>query len=129
MRHFLSLKTLSALTRTVYWYYFTSVLYHAAMGMMEGIGFAGTIDRIKRNFWKTATSAWIYWGPATLLNFTFVPLRHQVRDRSRSVSLTASPIFPAPHMVACGDTVCFPSNTLLHVIAVVIADVISISLW
>jgi hypothetical protein len=98
MRHFLSLKTLSALTRTVYWYYFTSVLYHAAMGMMEGIGFAGTIDRIKRNFWKTATSAWIYWGPATLLNFTFVPLRHQVRDRSRSVS---PPLSLSVSLVAC----------------------------
>ena len=49
----------------VYWYYFTSVLYHLAMGLMEGIGLPATIERVRRNFWKTATSAWIYWcaGP------------------------------------------------------------------
>ena len=46
---------------SVYWYYFTSVLYHLSMGLMEGIGLAKTIQRVKDNFWKTATSAWIYW--------------------------------------------------------------------
>ena len=46
---------------SVYWYYFTSVLYHLSMGLMEGIGMEKTIKRVKDNFWKTATSAWIYW--------------------------------------------------------------------
>lgn len=62
----------------VYWYYFTSAMYHLSMGLMEGIGLKGTIERVRRNFWKTATASWIYWGPASLLNFTFVPLRHQL---------------------------------------------------
>jgi hypothetical protein len=45
----------------VYWFYFTSVLYHLSMGLMEGIGLPATLERVKRNFWKTCTSGWVYW--------------------------------------------------------------------
>ena len=69
-------KTLTELF--VYWFYFTSVLYHLAMGLMEGLSLPDTIKRVKRNFWKTCTSGWLYWGPANYLNFQFIPVRHQL---------------------------------------------------
>jgi hypothetical protein len=29
--------------------------------LMEGIGLPATLERVKRNFWKTCTSGWVYW--------------------------------------------------------------------
>ena len=39
----------------VYWFYFTSVLYHTSMGIMEGMKPGAIGKRVKTNFWKTTT--------------------------------------------------------------------------
>ena len=62
----------------VYWSWISNSLYHGAMGFMNGMNFQQTYDRIADVLWDTQVAQWSFWIPVQLLNFQFVPVRHQL---------------------------------------------------
>ena len=62
----------------VYWSWISNSLYHGAMGIMNGMNFQQTYDRISDVLWDTQVAQWSFWIPVQLLNFQFVPVRHQL---------------------------------------------------
>ena len=62
----------------VYWSWISNSLYHGAMGIMNGMNFQQTYDRIADVLWDTQVAQWSFWIPIQLLNFQFVPVRHQL---------------------------------------------------
>lgn len=62
----------------VYWSWISNSLYHGAMGVMNGMNFQQTYDRIADVLWDTQVAQWSFWIPVQLLNFQFVPVRHQL---------------------------------------------------
>mmetsp|Transcript_8227 Transcript_8227/g.15496 ORF Transcript_8227/g.15496 Transcript_8227/m.15496 type:complete len:310 (-) Transcript_8227:58-987(-) len=62
----------------VYWSWFSNSLYHGAMGAMQGKTFQQIYDRIADVLWDTQKAQWVFWIPVQLLNFNFVPVRHQL---------------------------------------------------
>jgi len=62
----------------VYWSWISNSLYHGAMGLMNGMNFQQTYDRIADVLWDTQVAQWSFWIPVQLLNFQFVPVRHQL---------------------------------------------------
>lgn len=53
-------------------------MYHAAMGAMQGQNLDQIIQRIKDVLWETQKAQWVFWIPIQLINFRFVPVRHQL---------------------------------------------------
>ena len=53
-------------------------LYHAAMGYMQGQNTTQVMDKINSVLWETQKAQWVFWIPIQLLNFQFVPVRHQL---------------------------------------------------
>ncbi|KAK1740240.1 Mpv17/PMP22 family protein [Skeletonema marinoi] len=62
----------------VYWSWFSNSLYHGAMGAMQGKNLDEIQNRIKDVLWGTQLAQWKFWIPVQLLNFQFVPVRHQL---------------------------------------------------
>eukprot|EP00521_Asterionellopsis_glacialis_P006591 CAMPEP_0195283290 /NCGR_PEP_ID=MMETSP0707-20130614/1886_1 /TAXON_ID=33640 /ORGANISM="Asterionellopsis glacialis, Strain CCMP134" /LENGTH=344 /DNA_ID=CAMNT_0040342429 /DNA_START=24 /DNA_END=1058 /DNA_ORIENTATION=+ len=62
----------------VYWSWISNSLYHGAMGAMQGMSFGQMYDRIADVLWDTQVAQWSFWIPVQLLNFKFVPVRHQL---------------------------------------------------
>ena len=62
----------------VYWSWFSNSLYHGAMGAMQGKNMDEIYNRIKDVLWGTQVAQWKFWIPVQLLNFQFVPVRHQL---------------------------------------------------
>jgi len=62
----------------VYWSWFSNSLYHGAMGLMNGLSLDQTYDRITEVLMPTQYAQWSFWIPVQLLNFQFVPVRHQL---------------------------------------------------
>ena len=62
----------------VYWSWFSNSLYHGAMGSMQGWTAQQCYDRIADVLWDTQKAQWVFWIPVQLLNFNFVPVRHQL---------------------------------------------------
>mmetsp|Transcript_27230 Transcript_27230/g.57265 ORF Transcript_27230/g.57265 Transcript_27230/m.57265 type:complete len:306 (-) Transcript_27230:153-1070(-) len=62
----------------VYWSWFSNSLYHGAMGAMQGMNMTQIYDRIADVLWDTQVAQWTFWIPVQLLNFQFVPVRHQL---------------------------------------------------
>ena len=53
-------------------------MYHGAMGAMQGMTGQQIYDRIADVLWETQKAQWAFWIPVQLLNFQFVPVRHQL---------------------------------------------------
>ena len=53
-------------------------MYHGAMGAMQGMTPTQIYDRIADVLWETQKAQWAFWIPVQLLNFRFVPIRHQL---------------------------------------------------
>lgn len=62
----------------VYWSWFSNSLYHGAMGAMQGMNLDEIQNRISDVLWDTQIAQWKFWIPVQLLNFQFVPVRHQL---------------------------------------------------
>jgi protein Mpv17 len=62
----------------VYWSWFSNSLYHGAMGAMQGMTFDEVHNRIADVLWDTQKAQWAFWIPIQMLNFKFVPVRHQL---------------------------------------------------
>jgi len=62
----------------VYWSWFSNSLYHGAMGAMQGKSPQEVYDYISDVLWETQKAQWVFWIPVQLLNFRFVPVRHQL---------------------------------------------------
>lgn len=62
----------------VYWSWFSNSLYHGAMGAMQGKNMDEIYNRIEDVLWGTQVAQWKFWIPVQLLNFQFVPVRHQL---------------------------------------------------
>ena len=48
------------------------------MGGMQGKSLEQIYDRIADVLWETQKAQWVFWIPVQLLNFQFVPVRHQL---------------------------------------------------
>lgn len=53
-------------------------MYHAFMGYAQGMNTSQVIQRIDDVLWDTQKAQWAFWIPVQLLNFQFVPVRHQL---------------------------------------------------
>lgn len=53
-------------------------MYHGAMGAMQGLNLEQIYNRIADVLWETQKAQWVFWIPVQLLNFRFVPVRHQL---------------------------------------------------
>eukprot|EP00934_Nitzschia_sp_Nitz4_P003384 Nitzschia sp. Nitz4//scaffold92_size79448//25933//35941//NITZ4_005388-RA/size79448-processed-gene-0.72-mRNA-1//-1//CDS//3329560177//3374//frame0 len=62
----------------VYWSWISNSMYHGAMGAMQGMTPQQIYDRIADVLWDTQKAQWAFWIPVQLLNFNFVPVRHQL---------------------------------------------------
>jgi len=62
----------------VYWSWLSNSLYHGAMGFMTGLTPTQIMNRINDVLWETQKAQWVFWIPVQLLNFRFVPVRHQL---------------------------------------------------
>lgn len=62
----------------VYWSWVSNALYHGAMGTMQGKTPQQVYDRLCDVLWDTQKAQWAFWIPVQLLNFQFVPVRHQL---------------------------------------------------
>jgi len=62
----------------VYWSWISNSMYHGAMGAMQGLTLDQIYKRIEDVLWDTQKAQWVFWIPVQLLNFRFVPVRHQL---------------------------------------------------
>lgn len=62
----------------VYWSWISNSMYHGAMGAMQGMTLTQIYDRIADVLMDTQKAQWVFWIPVQLLNFKFVPVRHQL---------------------------------------------------
>jgi len=62
----------------VYWSYFTNAYYHAVLGALQGMSVSQVYHRVESTLWDTLKAQWAFWIPAQLVNFRFVPVRHQL---------------------------------------------------
>jgi protein Mpv17 len=53
-------------------------MYHAAMGAMQGMNGTQIVERIQDVLWDTQKAQWAFWIPIQLLNFRYIPVRHQL---------------------------------------------------
>jgi len=66
------------LEQFVYWGYFSNAYYHAVLGALQGMGPDQIYHRVADTLWDTMKAQWAFWIPVQLLNFKFVPVRHQL---------------------------------------------------
>ena len=53
-------------------------MYLAAMGAFQGHSPTKIYDKIHDSIWGLMIAQWAFWIPVQLLNFQFVPVRHQL---------------------------------------------------
>ncbi|KAJ1460865.1 hypothetical protein M885DRAFT_508321 [Pelagophyceae sp. CCMP2097] len=83
----------------VYWGWFSNVLYHGSMGLMQGQTPTEVKAHVDDVLWDTMKAQWVFWIPVQLINFRFTPVRHQLNVvLATSVVWTAflSFAFPTP---------------------------------
>jgi len=68
----------AVLEQFVYWSWISNTLYHGAMGAMQGHSLEQIYKRLQDVLWETQKAQWVFWIPVQLLNFRFVPVRHQL---------------------------------------------------
>lgn len=73
------------LEQFVYWGWFSNGYYHAVLGALQGMTPEQIYHRVADTLWETMKAQWVFWIPVQLLNFKFVPLRHQVRRIRRGL--------------------------------------------
>ena len=62
----------------VYWSWLSNTLYHGAMGAMQGMSMQEIYQRICDVLWETQKAQWVFWIPVQIVNFRYVPVRHQL---------------------------------------------------
>mmetsp|Transcript_33862 Transcript_33862/g.81446 ORF Transcript_33862/g.81446 Transcript_33862/m.81446 type:complete len:296 (-) Transcript_33862:154-1041(-) len=62
----------------VYWSWISNSMYHAFMGYMQGMNTIEVVQRIDDVLMDTQKAQWAFWIPVQLLNFQFIPVRHQL---------------------------------------------------
>jgi protein Mpv17 len=64
----------------VYWSWFSNSLYHGMMEILTTMTINPTAiyHRIEAALWETQKARWIFWIPIQLLNFQYIPVRHQL---------------------------------------------------
>lgn len=62
----------------VYWSWLSNSMYHGFMGAMQGKTPDQIYQRLADVLWDTQKAQWVFWIPVQLLNFKFVPVRHQL---------------------------------------------------
>lgn len=64
----------------VYWSWFSNSLYHGIMEILTSMTINPTAiyNRIADVLWETQKAQWIFWIPIQLLNFQYIPVRHQL---------------------------------------------------
>jgi protein Mpv17 len=62
----------------VYWSWVSNSMYHGAMGLMQGMSLSDIYQRLEDVLWDTQKAQWAFWIPVQLLNFQFIPVRHQL---------------------------------------------------
>jgi hypothetical protein len=62
----------------VYWSWISNSMYHAFMGYAQGMNTSEVVQRIDDVLMDTQKAQWAFWIPVQLLNFQFVPVRHQL---------------------------------------------------
>ena len=62
----------------VYWGWISNAMYLAAMGAMQGHSADKIYHKISDSIWGLMQAQWAFWIPVQLLNFQFVPVRHQL---------------------------------------------------
>ena len=58
--------------------YFTNAYYHAVLGALQGMSVNQVYNRVADTLWDTLKAQWAFWIPAQLINFKYVPVRHQL---------------------------------------------------
>ena len=62
----------------VYWSWISNSMYHGAMELMQGHSVTQAVTKIELVLWDTQKAQWAFWIPIQLLNFNFIPVRHQL---------------------------------------------------
>lgn len=62
----------------VYWSWFSNSLYHGTMGALQGMSSRDIYQRICDVLWETQKAQWVFWIPIQIVNFRYVPVRHQL---------------------------------------------------
>jgi len=62
----------------VYWSYLSNAYYHAVLGGLQGMNTTQIYDRVSSTLWDTLKAQWVFWIPVQLINFRYVPVRHQL---------------------------------------------------
>lgn len=62
----------------VYWGWISNGMYLGAMGAMQGHSPEKIYNKIHESIWGLMQAQWTFWIPVQLLNFQFVPVRHQL---------------------------------------------------
>jgi protein Mpv17 len=61
-----------------YWAPGINVVYHFSLGMMEGKGVDGSVERVKDKIIPTLKANYLLWPAVQIINFKFVPVAHQL---------------------------------------------------
>jgi protein Mpv17 len=61
-----------------YWSWFSILVYHGCIGLMQGLTVQQCYDRIANVLWDTQKAQWAFWILIQLVNFQFTPVRHQL---------------------------------------------------
>lgn len=67
-----------AIEQFVYWSYFSNAYYHVVIGALQGLSPLGCLHRVAATLWPTMKAQWALWVPAQVVNFKYVPVRHQL---------------------------------------------------
>ncbi|CAB9506077.1 Protein SYM1 [Seminavis robusta] len=62
----------------VYWGWISNAMYLGAMGAMQGHSPEKITTKIHDSIWGLMKAQWAFWVPVQLLNFRFIPVRHQL---------------------------------------------------
>ena len=67
-----------AIEQFIYWSYFSNAYYHVVIGALQGFTPLACLHRLSLTLWPTMKAQWALWVPAQVINFKYVPLRHQL---------------------------------------------------
>ena len=62
----------------VYWSYFSNAYYIFILSILRHLSFDEAMNAVRKNIFSTMVAQWIFWIPAQVINFKFVPLRYQL---------------------------------------------------
>jgi hypothetical protein len=62
----------------IYWSWISNSMYHSYMGIMDGLSPSEIYSKLEAVLWDTQKAQWMFWIPIQLLNFQFIPIRHQL---------------------------------------------------